>query len=476
MNNQLATTRRHLLGGACMALPALFGPSTFAATPRRRNPNFVVVMTDDLGYGDIGPYGNRAIKTPNLDQMSAEGVTLTQYYSPAPVCTPSRAGMLTGRYAIRSGMSRVIQPWHTRGLPLTEVTTAKLLKPDYATALFGKWHLGHTGAAWPPTNHGFDRYVGIPYSHDMNPLQICESRAGSSEVKKSPVDFFYKGARLFDPKKDKPEFLTSSLQQRFYEAAETFIEENRSRPFYVELWLSSPHLPEIPAKEFVGTTPAGRYGDMIAEIDSIMGRLRAKLRQLGIERDTLVMFTSDNGPWFWGSSGGLRDRKGSGAYDAGSKVPFLAVQPGTIPAGQRLDLIASGTDILPTLCAMAGKPLPSKLKLDGVDLTAVLTAGNPSRRDQIVLFTGQDVTAIRTQKWKYIRAGIYDLFGYDELYDLENDPSESYNVRDRHPAVLEDMRARFAAATAEFAPLKLPANDPLQPPTPPGPNALNAGG
>jgi arylsulfatase A-like enzyme len=216
----------------------------------KRKPNFIVVMADDLGYGDIGPYGNKLIPTPNIDRMAAEGVTLTDYYAPAAVCTPSRAGMLTGRYAMRSGMAQVLFPSSENGLPLTEVTTAKLLKPEYATGLFGKWHLGSNGPSWPPTNHGFDRFMGIPYSHDMTPLASYEASAGSGEVRETPVDFAFNGALArFDKDTMEPASLTSELQQQFYGAAEQFIEENRSQPFYVELWLSSPHLPEIPAAE-----------------------------------------------------------------------------------------------------------------------------------------------------------------------------------------------------------------------------------
>lgn len=453
--------RSLLLATAALGASALVSGAAYAHGTRK--PNFIVVMTDDLGYGDIGPHGNKLIPTPNIDRMAAEGVTLTDYYAPAAVCTPSRAGMLTGRYAMRSGMAQVLFPSSENGLPLTEVTTAKLLKPEYATGLFGKWHLGSNGPAWPPTNHGFDRFMGIPYSHDMTPLAIYEANAGSGDIRETPVDFAFNGALArFDRDTMEPASLTSELQQQFYGAAEQFIEENKSRPFYVELWLSSPHLPEIPAAQFKGSTEAGPYGDMVAEIDSIMGRLRAKVRALGLEQDTLIILTSDNGPWYWGSPGGLRDRKGSAAYDGGSKVPFVAVQPGTLPAGQRPEWLASGLDLLPTFAAMAGKAVPADRKIDGFDITSVLKGQGPSRREELLFFAEQDLVAIRTPRWKYNRQRTYDVFGYDELYDLSKDPAENYNVRDRHPEVVAALAARLEQAKAEFAPLRRELKPPAE--------------
>jgi arylsulfatase A len=455
MKSHNKVSRRGLLASAAAIVAGASLPFHVSAATARK-PNFIVVMTDDLGFGDIGPNGNKLIKTPNLDRMAAEGVTLTSYHSPAPVCTPSRAGMLTGRYPIRSGTTQVLQPWHDGGLPLTEVTIAKLLRPEYATGLFGKWHLGHKGEAWPPTKHGFDRYVGIPYSHDMRPLNIFKATERSGVVSQQPVDFSFNGAgSTFDPATMQPASLTSRLQQQFYSAAEQFIEENRRRPFYIELWLSTPHLPEIPSPQFKGTSDAGPYGDMVAEIDSIMGRLRAKIAELGLERDTLILFTSDNGAWFWGSSGDRRDRKGNGSYNGGTNVPFLAVQPGTVLAGQRLNFLASGLDVLPTFAAMAGKPLPPGVEIDGFDISSILTRGSASARGHLVMFVGQDPVGIRTTKWKYLRVSEqWGWFGYDELYDLERDPTESYNVRDRHPDIAALMAGKLGEEKARFAPLK----------------------
>src|SRR5579862_1687228 len=283
----LPMNRRHLLAaGAANAL--LAGSAVRAAPSVGRPPNFIVVLCDDLGYGDVSIYGPGGIKTPNVERMAREGVVLTDYYAPANLCTPSRAGLLTGRYPVRTGLGfEVIQVPETRGLPLSEVTIARALKPAYATALFGKWHLGHQGPSWPPTKHGFDSFFGIPYSHDMKPLALYEAHAGSDEVARSEVDY-------------------PQLQQQFYEHTERFIEANKDRPFFVELALSAPHLPEHPHAGFDAKTFAGPYGAVVQEIDSIVGRLMAKLKALKLERDTVVIFTSDNGPWFEGSAGNLR--------------------------------------------------------------------------------------------------------------------------------------------------------------------------
>ncbi len=428
------------LGAACAAaMPSAFGAG-------KRKPNFVVVMCDDLGYGDVGIYGAKNIPTPALDKMAREGIVLTDFYSSANVCTPSRAGLLTGRYAIRSGLAwEVIRSNDdNRGLPLSAVTIGSVLKPEYATGLFGKWHLGHTGDAWPPTKHGFDTFFGIPYSHDMKPLALYEADAATGKVDQFDVDY-------------------PMLQQQFYAHAEKFIEANKDRPFFVELALSAPHLPEYPHAPFLGKSGAGPYGDVVMEIDSIVDRLLSKLKELGLERDTLVIFTSDNGPWFEGSTGGLRDRKGGAAFDGGYRVPFIARQPGVVPAGVKSASIAMGIDILPTLVHLAGKDLPLGLELDGRDISDVLVRGSKSPHDEIVLFDNQTVVGIRTQDWKYVAAGYYRGFrmpykfgGYEELFDMRRDPTESYSMAKEQPEVLADMKQRFSEAEKTFGPLKAP--------------------
>ena len=448
--------RRQLLGSAAalLASQALSGP--LGARGSRRPPNFIVILCDDLGYGDIEPTGGRRIPTPNLNKLAAQGLTFTDYYSPANVCTPSRAGLLTGRYPVRTGLGyQVIMQNDTRVLPQSEVTIAQALKPaGYVSGLFGKWHLGHTGDHWTPIAHGFDYFFGIPYSHDMAPLPLY-TIDGDGPVR--------------EEKSDLPQ-----LQQRFYAEAERFIDRNASRPFFVELALSAPHLPEYPNKAFRGRAAVGSYGDVVAEIDDIVGRLVAKLKASKLDRDTVILFTSDNGPWFEGSAGGLRQRKGGGGYDGGYRVPLIAWAPGLIPAGRRTDAIAMGIDFLPTLCRLAGASLP-QVELDGRDLTPVLD-GSAARtpHDALLLFNNEDLVGIRTQRWKYVAFDYYrgHLIStdakYPQLYDIAADSSESYSVADRYPEVLADMRARFAAARARFAGFKKGVPAVFRDFTPPG--------
>jgi arylsulfatase A-like enzyme len=440
----LIKRRDFIAGGAGMLGAATIARLGSFADSGRRKPNFVIVFCDDLGYGDVGIYGQKNIGTPNIDRMAAEGVTLTNYYAAANICTPSRAALLTGRYPIRTGLGFevIMATGDNRGLPLSEVTIGKALKPEYATGLFGKWHLGHTGDAWPPTRHGFDVFFGIPYSHDMKPLSLYSADAETGRIDQSPVDY-------------------PTLQQQFYEHAESFVEANKDRPFFVELALSAPHLPEYPHDPFQGKSGAGPYGDVVSEVDSIAGRLLAKLRALGLDRDTFVIFTSDNGPWYEGSAGGLRDRKGGAGFDGGYRVPFVAWAPGTLPAGVKVDSIAMAIDIMPTLLHLAGKPLPDGVTIDGKDITEVLLHGNASPHDQLLLFDNEDVVGIRTQDWKYVAAGYYrgmrmplKEMGYDELYDAKKDFAESYSVAREHPDVLADMKRRLDVARAEFGPLK----------------------
>jgi uncharacterized sulfatase len=429
-----------VLGSVGLAATA---PAFAAPAARKRPPNFIVILTDDLGYGDVGAYGGRVIRTPQLDRMAREGVLLTDFYSAGNNCTPARAGLLTGRYPIRTGLAHgVILANDRTGLPRSEITIAEALKPDYASGLIGKWHLGHVAPHWPPTVHGFDHFFGLPYSHDIVPLSLYEARAPGVEFTREDVDF-------------------PRLQRRFFERAEQFVTEHRERPFFLELALSAPHLPSHPHHEFAGRSRAGSYGDVVEEIDAGVGRLLALLRRLGLARDTLVLFTSDNGPWFEGSSGGLRDRKGGGAWDGGYRVPGIVWRPGTVPAGRRVSSLTSFVDLLPTFCAMAGRAPPAGVELDGLDITAVLERGAPTPRSELLLFNNEDVFGLRTQRWKYVASTYHrgaqvalDRAGFAVLFDMRSEPPETYSVADRNPAVVADLSARLADARRRFDPLR----------------------
>ncbi len=435
--------RRNLLASA-VATAAIGSLRMPALAAGRRAPNFIVIQCDDMGYGDWGAAARGAIRTPNLERMAREGTTLTDFYAGANICTPSRAAMLTGRYAVRTGLGYgVILANDKRVLPPSEVTIAKALSSRYGTALIGKWHLGHTGPDWLPTQHGFDYYYGIPYSHDMKPLAIYETRRGDSA-----------------PPSPRPAEI-AQLQQQFCEKALEFISANHERPFFLDLALSAPHLPSIPSAAFRGKSAAGAYGDVVQEIDSIVGRILRRLSDLGIARETLVIFTSDNGPWFEGATGGLRQRKGGGGYEGAYRVPAIAWQPGSVPAGRRSDAIGMSIDFLPTFCAMAGIAPPAGVTLDGRDLSATLLRGAPSPHEELLLFNDEDVVAVRTQRWKLVAADYYRNYfmdlpsrGYPQLYDMQADRTESYSVADRHPDVTADLTARLARARQTFAPFR----------------------
>lgn len=403
-----------------------------------RQPNFIVILADDLGYGDLGCDGGTVIRTPNLDRMAAEGVRLTDFYASANVCTPSRAGLLTGQYAIRNGLAHeVIQPADTKGLPVDALTIPKALGDDYVSALVGKWHLGHVAPHWPPTAYGFDHFYGLPYSHDMKPLALYDT--GQTPMSEEKADF-------------------AKLTQQFFERTAAFVEENRERPFFVLLALTAPHIPLKPNPTDLTGSPGGDYGEVVEEIDLNVGRLLARLKELGLDGDTLVAFTSDNGPWFEGSSGPFRDRKGGSAWDGGFRVPFIARQPGALPAGSVSSALSSNLDLLPTLLSLAGKPPVSDRELDGRDISGVLKAGEDSPHEEIVLFDNAKVAAVRTARWKYVARSYYRTYDvaldrYPLLFDMDVDPGENYSMARNFPDAAADMRARLDRAKAKYEPM-----------------------
>lgn len=430
---------------ASAALTACVSPQMAAVSGRK--PNLIVVLADDLGYGDLGVFGNGVIRTPNIDRMAAEGVRLTTFYASANVCTPSRAGLLSGRYPIRTGLARdVIRQTDKHGLPLSEITIAEALRPDYATALVGKWHLGHVAPFWPPTQHGFDLFSGLPYSHDMAPIAYYAAGPGV-ELTEEPMAM-------------------DRLTEKFFARGLDFIDANKDRSFFLLLTLTAPHVPLDPHPDHAGKSSAAEYGDVVEEIDAGMGRLFARLKQHGIDEDTLVILTSDNGPWWEGSAGGLRDRKGGAGWEGGYRVPFIARQPGRIPAGIVNDAMAMNIDLFPTLVGWADGQVPN-VELDGLDIASLLTTRRaPSPHDELVLFHNEDIAAIRTQRWKYVVRSNYRTYeapldaagrvDWAVLIDLTNDPAEVYDVSARYPDVLADMKARLERARAKFGPLKTP--------------------
>ena len=421
--------------GAATAVTAL---PAFART--KRQPNIVLIVADDLGWGDLGCYGSPFIKTPHLDLLARRGVRMTDFYASANVCTPSRAGMLTGRYPIRTGLAHeVIAVKDSKGLPLSEVTIAEMLGPDYATMLAGKWHLGHVAPSWPPMAHGFDQFAGIPYSNDMRPLNFYRSRAAGTLTEESAVQ--------------------EKLTDQFFDAGIEFVRNNAKRPFFLMLTPSAPHIPLRPGMGFAGRSAASVYGDVVEELDAAVGRLVAAIDQAGLTRDTVILFTSDNGPWFEGSAGPHQGRKGGAGWDGGYLVPMIASWPGTLRA-RTTDAIAMNIDILPTIASVTGVALPSDITLDGRDLLPVWRAGGASPHEELILFNNERVAALRTPQWKFVGRTYYRPYnvplaaiGYPLLFDVTRDPGETINMAARQPVVAADLAARFKTARDLFEPL-----------------------
>src|SRR6266540_1881026 len=324
----------------------------------RRPPNIIIIMADDLGYGDLGCYGHPSIRTPNLDRMAAEGIRFTDFYASAPVCTPSRAGLMTGRLPLRTGMAsdarRVLFPDSAGGLQPNEITIARALKAKgYATACIGKWHLGHL-PQYLPTRHGFDYYFGIPYSNDMDrDPKAPEGREGIFHAK---IEYFQVPLMRNEEFIERPAD-QATLTRRYTEEALRFIEQNKSKPFLLYFPHTFPHVPLFASAKFKGTSPRGLYGDVVEELDWSAGQVLDLLRREGLAQNTFVFFTSDNGPWLTqdqhgGSAGLLREGKGS-TWDGGMRVPGIGWWPGRIRAGSVTRDLASNLDLLPTCLALA---------------------------------------------------------------------------------------------------------------------------
>jgi arylsulfatase A len=449
------------------ALVALLLPSLFSGAERTR-PNFVVIFADDMGWGDLGSFGNPVFRTPNLDRLAAEGQRWTQFYVAASVCTPSRAGLLTGRYPVRSGMTGprgVLFPDSGGGLPASEFTIAEALAPaGYVSAAFGKWHLGHL-PQFLPTRQGFDTYWGIPYSNDMDKVPGSpDYRAGAKadpRFQASPAD--YNVPLLKDETQVERPADQYTITRRYTERAIEFIRAHRDRPFFVYLAHSMVHIPLFASPEFKGHSRAGLYGDAVEEVDWSVGQVVATLRELGLEKRTVVVFTSDNGPWLiydthGGSSGPLRGGKGD-TFEGGFREPTIVWGPGQVEPEVVRDM-GSTLDLLPTFCAMAGVAPPSDRVLDGYDLSPVLRGEGRSPRDAMFFYRGQEIFAARVGPFKahYVTQSGYEgdaPVAHDPplLYQLEDDPGERFDVAARHPDVLEQIRKRVEAHKATVVPV-----------------------
>ena len=446
------------------SLPATFWliglvSSVFAAEAQdHRLPNIVIIFADDLGYGDVGVFGAEGWATPNLDRMAREGIRFTDLHVAQPVCSASRAALLTGCYPNRIGIHGALGPQNTHGIHDREMTLAELVKQKgYATGIVGKWHLGHH-PQFLPTRHGFDEYFGLPYSNDMWPHHP-EAKPGTY-----PPLPLVKNERIVDP--DVMPEKQAQLTTLYTEHAVKFIERCADRPFFLYVAHSMPHVPLYVSDKFKGKSEQVPYGDVIMEIDWSVGEILAALARHGLDRDTLVIFTSDNGPWLAygnhaGSAGPLREGKGT-SWEGGTRVPFIARWPGTIPAGKICREVAMTIDLFPTVARVTGAELPSH-KIDGLDIWPLLAgeegAKNPHEA-YFFYFAQNELQAVRTGPWKLILPHTYRTLGdrpsgrdgiparYDqvkltraELYNMESDMGETTNVADGNSDIVKMLQA-----------------------------------
>lgn len=443
-----------------------------AATP----PNIIIIFADDLGYGDVGCYGAKDLSTPHLDRLAAEGVKFTRFYVAQPVCSASRAALLTGCYANRVSIHGALGPQANVGLNPNETTLAEVLKSrGYATSIVGKWHLGDR-PEFLPTRHGFDYYFGLPYSNDMWPLhpELAGLPPDAAKRRRGYPDLpLYENERIhLVPVTGEHQ---AQLTTWYTERAVRFIEQNRRRPFFLYLAHAMPHVPLYVSDQFKGRSGRGLYGDVVMEIDWSVGRILETLRQHRLDERTLIIFTSDNGPWLSygnhsGTAGPLREGKGT-VWEGGVRVPCLMRWPGKIPAGSVCHQPAMTMDLMPTLARLAGAALPTN-RLDGKDIWPLM-AGHPGavspQEVYYFYFQQNELQALTSGPWKLILPHTYRTMqgqppGKDglpgpyrtvkitqpELYHLENDPGETTNVAERHPDVLARLLALAEQARADL--------------------------
>jgi len=421
-----------------------------ATAATARPPNVVVIFIDDMGYGDIGPFGATKQRTPHLDRMAKEGMKLTSFYA-TPVCSVSRAQMMTGCYGARVSVPGVYFPGQSVGLNPSEVTVAERLKEKgYATQMVGKWHLGDQ-PEFLPTRQGFDHYYGIPYSNDML------KKSAETKVPVVPVLRDEKVAELMDGEGQR------RLVELYTKEAVDFITRSKDQPFYLYFAHNAVHTPIWPGAAFAGKSQNGRFGDWVEEVDWSVGQVLDTLRAQGLDKDTLVVFTSDNGPWLTkgtdgGSAGPLRGGKGS-TWEGGVRVPTLAWWPGRVPAGSVNDAVAATIDLLPTFVSLAGGTVPATPVIDGRDITPILLGqSKESAREAHYYFASYDLQAVRQGRWKLALSPQPEGMGKQaaktaaglRLYDLDAEIGEQTDVAAQHPEVVAKLKALADKMAAEI--------------------------
>lgn len=448
-------------------------------------PNVVIILADDLGYGDLSCYGHPKFKTPRLDQLAAEGVRLTQFNCPAPFCAPTRASLLTGRYPFRCGMTQNPAPdggpeADKIALPASEILLPQILREaGYATGMVGKWHLGHHPGSLP-TDRGFQEYYGIPYSNDMRPVKVLEG----GETAEYPV-------------------VQTTLTQRYTDRAAGFIRKNKGKPFFLYFAQAMPHKPLAVSEAYYGKSGAGLYGDVMAELDASVGAVLDALNETGAAENTLVIFTSDNGAWFGGSCGNLRGMKGS-SWEGGYRVPCLVRWPRGIPKGGESNVLAVTMDIFATVLASTGTKVADDRVIDGRNLIPVLSEGNSGPPHDVIFgHQGPKLATIRDARWKLhvlparsinLKPGEdgrwkdprapdgvtilapWEQYNLDappglvtgvapaamQLFDLAADPGEQTDVAAGHPAEVTRLRALFDQVNREVPEVEVIKRVPLK--------------
>jgi arylsulfatase A-like enzyme len=446
-----------------LCIIAIIGASS--SEKKEKTPNIVLIFMDDLGYGDLSCYGAMDYTTPNLDKMAGEGIRFTSFLSAQAVCSASRAALMTGCYPNRIGFSGALMPNSPVGISSDETLLPQLLKQkNYATAIFGKWHLGDK-KPFLPLQHGFDEYFGIPYSNDMWPVWFDGKPASTAPEQANK--YRLPPLPLIEGN-EKVETLSTLEQQglltkRYTERAVNFIKKNKNKPFFLYVPHSMPHVPINASPNFKGKSKQGLYGDVMMEMDWSVGEILKTLKDNGLDKNTLVIFTSDNGPWLnfgnhAGSTGGLREGKGA-SFEGGVRVPCIMRWKGTVPEGVVCNQLASTIDILPTIAAMCDVKLP-KNRIDGVNILPILRGGmeQQPRKYFYYYYRKNDLQAVRRDNWKLVlphegRSYLGQLPKNDGfpglapdnfkhiqgLYDLRRDPAEAYDVQKMYPEIVEEL-------------------------------------
>jgi len=436
----------------------------------QRLPNIVIIYIDDMGYGDIGPFGAKGYTTPNLDRMAAEGMKFTSFYSAQGVCSASRAALMTGCYANRIGITGALPPHSKIGISSNEMTIAELCKQKgYATAIFGKWHLGDA-REFLPLRHGFDEYFGLPYSNDMTPRGAPHGVAGARKdyVKLPLID----QETVANP--DVDDAAQDQLTTQYTEHAVSFINRHKDQPFFLYVPHAMVHVPLHVSDKFRGKTKRGLFGDVVEELDWSVGQILAAIKKNGLDDNTLVMFCADNGPWLCfgdhaGSAGPLREGKGTD-WDGGVREPTLMRWPSHIPAGKTCDAPMMTIDMLPTIAKLIGGKLPEH-KIDGLNIADVITGKTTQSPHDVLYFyyNANNLEGLRSGKWKLELPRAYRTLNgkrggnggkpvpYEEgrvktpeLYDLDADIGEKHNVADQHPDVMKKLLDYAEQARADL--------------------------